>query len=82
MGLASLLGGVLSQKVGGKIMFGYANLLCGALNIITPAVAKFGAMWVVLIRVIQGFLGVINTRIYSCDHNRYNEFFYRAATEF
>lgn len=58
MGPAQLVGGMLCQKYGGKITFGYSNLIMAILTFMIPFAAEFGIKVVIIIRVLQGFAGV------------------------
>lgn len=61
MGPSQLLGGILCQKYGGKITFGYSNFVMALLTLLIPFVAELGIKSVILVRVLQGFAGVRKT---------------------
>lgn len=65
MGVAQLIGALLCQKYGGKIVFGISNLSLGVLSLLIPAAADFGVIPVIAIRAVQGILGV-NIHCFFC----------------
>ena len=54
--------GWLSDRVGGKRVFGYGMLCFSILTIITPWVARAGVPYFVTLRVVQGVAGVSDLR--------------------
>ena len=54
--------GWLSDRVGGKRVFGYGMLCFSVLTIITPWVARAGVPHLVTLRVVQGVTGVSDLR--------------------
>ena len=58
MGLAQLSGGILCQKYGGKLVFGYSNLIIGAANFLIPTAADISIYALIALRAIQGLTGV------------------------
>ncbi len=65
MGVAQLIGGLLCQKYGGKVVFGFSNFSLGFLNFLIPAASKVGVKTVIAVRVLQGMTGV------SCNQTKY-----------
>lgn len=58
MGLAQLVGGLLCQKYGGKLVFGYSNLILGVANFLIPTAAETGIYTLIALRAVQGMAGV------------------------
>lgn len=54
MGPAKLFGGLLCQKYGGKVVFGYSKFTLALLSCFIPTAAKFDYKVVIVIRVLQG----------------------------
>lgn len=60
MGPAQLVGGMLCQRYGGKITFTLSNLLMAVFCLMIPFGAEFGIKVVIMLRVLQGAVGVSN----------------------
>lgn len=58
MGPAKLFGGLLCQKYGGKVVFGYSKFTLALLSCFIPTAAKFDYKVVIVIRVLQGIAAV------------------------
>lgn len=58
MGPAQLVGALLCQRYGGKLIFGISNIGLGVLSCMTPLAASFGVVTVIVIRALQGIVGV------------------------
>lgn len=58
LGIGQLIGGLLCQKYGGKVVFEISNLSLGLLNCIIPVAADINVEAVIIIRILQGILGV------------------------
>lgn len=58
MGLAQLVGGLLCQKYGGKVVFGYSNLMLGVANFLIPVAAGINIYVLIAVRAAQGMAGV------------------------
>ncbi|KAK7573608.1 hypothetical protein V9T40_010799 [Parthenolecanium corni] len=57
MGLAQLAGGLLCQKYGGKMVFGYSNLIIGLANFLIPTAARIDIYALIALRAVQGMAG-------------------------
>lgn len=62
MGLAQLAGGLLCQKYGGKMVFGYSNLIIGLANFLIPTAAGINIYALIALRAVQGMAGVSYTK--------------------
>lgn len=52
-------GGILAQKYGTKTVFGLSNGLAALLSFTIPVSAKMSYKYLIIIRLIQGFIAVI-----------------------
>lgn len=59
MGFAQLGGALLCQKFGGKFVFAISNVSLGILSCLIPIASGFGVHIVIIIRAVQGIVGVI-----------------------
>lgn len=57
----NLLGGVLAERVGGRLVYGAGVSLTAVLTILSPFTAKHSTSAFVIIRILEGMMEVIST---------------------
>lgn len=58
LGTSQLIAALLCQKFGGKVVFGFSNMIVGLLACMIPLMAEFGVEAVIVVRALQGLAAV------------------------